>query len=52
MKDISLPQFLLGTIPDEASETAVAVGSAFVDELRAKGSPIIQRLSSLDSDSL
>lgn len=48
MKDIPLAQFLLETIPDEASQTAVAVDSAFVDELRAKGSPIIQRLLKTD----
>jgi len=48
MKDIPLAQFLLGTIPDEASQTAVAVNSAFVHELRAKGSSIIQRLLKTD----
>ncbi|KAF2429946.1 P-loop containing nucleoside triphosphate hydrolase protein [Tothia fuscella] len=48
MKDIPLAQFLLGTSPDEASQTAVAINSATVDELRAKGSPIIQRLLKTD----
>lgn len=38
MKDIPLAQFLLGTIPDEASQTCVAIDSAIVDELRAKDS--------------
>jgi hypothetical protein len=42
MNDIPLAQFLLGTTPDEVSQTAVAVDSALVDELRAKGSQIIQ----------
>ncbi|KAG0645114.1 NFX1-type zinc finger-containing 1 [Hyphodiscus hymeniophilus] len=48
MKDIPLAQFLLGTIPDEASQAAVAIDSAVVDELRAKGSSVIQRLLKTD----
>ncbi|OBT47666.1 hypothetical protein VE00_02260 [Pseudogymnoascus sp. WSF 3629] len=48
MKDIPLAQFLLGTVPDEASQTTLAVDSAFVNELRAKGSSVIQRLLKTD----
>ncbi|KAG9229292.1 putative AAA family ATPase [Amylocarpus encephaloides] len=48
MKDIPLAQFLLRIIPDEASQAAVAIDNALVDELLAKGSRIIQRLLKTD----
>ncbi|KAI9652701.1 MAG: hypothetical protein M1829_001484 [Trizodia sp. TS-e1964] len=48
MKDIPLAQFLLGTIPDEASQTVTVVDSAIIDRLRANGSPIIQCLFKTD----
>jgi hypothetical protein len=48
MKDLPLAQFLLGTSPDEASQIATAIDSAFVDELRAQGSTSIQRLFKTD----
>jgi len=48
MKDLPLAQFLLGTKPDEASQTAVAIDRIFVDELESKGSSSIQRLLKTD----
>ncbi|XMA20289.1 hypothetical protein WAI453_013080 [Rhynchosporium graminicola] len=48
MKDIPLAYSLLGTTLDEASQTTLAIDSALIDLLRAKGSLIIQDL--LDTD--
>ena len=48
MKDIPLAQFLLGTSPDEASQTTVSVDSTLLEELRAEGSLGVQRLLKTD----
>jgi hypothetical protein len=48
MKDVPLAQFLLGSSPDEASQTAIAINSVLLDKLRSEGSSSIQRLFKTD----
>ncbi|QDS76968.1 hypothetical protein FKW77_005503 [Venturia effusa] len=48
MKDVPLAQFLLGTEPDEASQTAPVIDRAFIDTLQDQGTSSIERLFKTD----
>jgi hypothetical protein len=48
MKSLPLAQYLLGTSPDEATQSASVVDDAFINELRARGTSSIERLFRTD----